>query len=281
MNMLHPEDLIDLWLREDIGEGDHTTLSTIPAQAKGSANLLVKEKGIIAGAEMAKLIFGKFDPDLSVTLFINDGTPVATGDVVFKVAGNVRSILQTERLVLNVMQRMSGIATETSKYVKELEGTGTKVLDTRKTTPGFRYMEKEAVRIGGGVNHRTGLYDMILIKDNHVDFAGGIENALDRTRKYLSDNHLDLKIEIEVRNLDEIRTVLRAGKVDRILLDNFSLDMTRKAVELIGGRVETEASGGITFSTLRSYAECGVNYISAGALTHQIKSLDLSLKADF
>ncbi len=282
MHIFQPEELIDLWFREDLGDGDHTTLSTIPPDAKSSASLLVKENGIVAGVAMAELIFRKSDPGLKITVNIPDGTPIQPGDILLKAEGNVRSILQSERLVLNVMQRMSGIATETSKYVKALEGTGTKVLDTRKTTPGFRLMEKEAVRIGGGVNHRTGLYDMILIKDNHIDFAGGIVQAIDRAVRYLTENQLDLQIEVEARSLEDVEKVLGCDrKVDRILLDNFTPELTRKAVQMIGGRVETESSGGITFKTLRTYAECGVDYISAGALTHQIKSLDLSLKADF
>ena len=282
MHIFQPEELIDLWFREDIGEGDHTTLSTIPSGAQGSVNLLVKEGGIVAGVAIAELIFRKSDPGLKVTVNITDGTVIRPGDIVLTAEGNVRSILQSERLVLNIMQRMSGIATETSKYVKILEGTGTRVLDTRKTTPGFRLMEKEAVRIGGGVNHRTGLYDMILIKDNHIDFAGGIAKAIERASAYLAEKKLDLQIEVEVRSLEDVEKVLGCSrKVDRILLDNFTLDLTRQAVKMIGGRIETESSGGITFKTLRTYAECGVDYISAGALTHQIKSLDLSLKADF
>lgn len=281
MHIFTPEDLVDLWFREDIGEGDHTTLSTIPADATGKAKLLVKEPGILAGTEIAKLIFNTFDPGLRMDLLIGDGATIAPGDTCFHVEGSVRSILQCERLVLNVMQRMSGIATETARYVKELDGTGSRVLDTRKTTPGFRYVEKEAVRIGGGVNHRIGLYDMILIKDNHIDFAGGIEQAIDHATRYLAAKNLDLKIEVEVRSLEDIRKVLKKGNVQRILLDNFTVDLTREAVQLINGRTETESSGGITFETLRSYAECGVDYISVGALTHQVRSLDLSLKADF
>ncbi|MEX0983351.1 MAG: carboxylating nicotinate-nucleotide diphosphorylase [Bacteroidales bacterium] len=282
MHIFQPEELIDLWFREDIGEGDHTTLSTIPSGANGSASLLVKEGGIVAGVAMAELIFRKSDPGLKITVNLPDGTAILPGDIVLTAEGNVRSILQSERLVLNVMQRMSGIATETSKYVKALEGTGTRVLDTRKTTPGFRLMEKEAVRLGGGVNHRTGLYDMILIKDNHIDFAGGIVQAIERAVQYRAEKQLDLQIEVEARSLEDVEKVLGCNrKVDRILLDNFTLDSTRQAVKIIDGRIETESSGGITFKTLRAYAECGVDYISAGALTHQIKSLDLSLKADF
>ena len=281
MHMFTPEDLVDLWFREDIGSGDHTTLSTIPADAAGKAKLHVKEPGILAGTEIATRIFNTFDPGLQMDLLIGDGAAIKEGDICFHLEGSVRSILQTERLVLNVMQRMSGIATETARYVKALDGTGTKVLDTRKTTPGFRYMEKEAVRIGGGENHRIGLYDMIMIKDNHIDFAGGIAQAIDRTTAYLAEKKLDLKIEVEVRNLEDIREVLKKDSVHRIMLDNFSLDMTREAVRLIDGKKETESSGGITFDTLRAYAECGVDYISVGALTHHIRSLDLSLKADF
>jgi nicotinate-nucleotide pyrophosphorylase (carboxylating) len=281
MHIFTPEDLAGQWLREDIGSGDHTTLSTIPADARGKAKLLVKEPGIIAGTEIAQRIFTTFDPGLRMEPLISDGASIAPGDICFLVEGSVRSILQTERLVLNVMQRMSGIATETARYVKELEGTRTKVLDTRKTTPGFRYMEKEAVRIGGGVNHRIGLYDMILIKDNHIDFAGGIVQAIERASAYLAEKKLSLEIEVEVRSLEDITKVLEKGGVHRILLDNFTVEMTREAVQLIGGRTETESSGGITFETIRSYAECGVDYISVGALTHQVRSLDLSLKADF
>jgi len=279
--MFTPEDLVGLWFREDIGDGDDTTLSTIPANATGKAKLHVKEPGILAGADVAKLIFKTIDPDLRIDMLIGDGVSISAGDICFLVEGSVRSILQSERLVLNVMQRMSGVATETARFVKELEGTGTKVLDTRKTTPGFRYMEKEAVRIGGGENHRIGLYDMIMIKDNHIDFAGGIEQAIDRTTAYLAEKNLDLKIEVEVRSLEDIRKVLKKEGVHRIMLDNFSVEMTREAVKLIDGKAETESSGGITFETLRAYAECGVDYISVGALTHHIRSLDLSLKADF
>ncbi len=280
--MVPSDELIARWLKEDIGEGDHTTLGTIPAGAKGSASLLVKENGIIAGVEIAKLIFRKSDPDLKVSVFISDGTPIKSGDVVLTAEGSVRSILQTERLVLNLIQRMSGIATETAKFVKKLEGTDARLLDTRKTTPGFREMEKEAVRIGGGFNHRSGLYDMVLIKDNHIDFAGGIVSAIEGVTNYLKKRQLELKIEVEVRNLEDIQKVLGCTyKVDRILLDNFSVELTRKAVEMIDGQIETESSGGINLDTVRSYAECGVDFISSGALTHHIKSLDLSLKAVF
>lgn len=273
------DQLIPLWFAEDIGDGDHTTLSCIPASATGKSQLIVKEKGVLAGVEVARRIFNAFDPDLKMELFIEDGTEVKPGDVAFVVEGKIQSLLQTERLMLNIMQRMSGVATRTREYVRQLEGTKTRVLDTRKTTPGLRLLEKEAVRIGGGVNHRIGLYDMILLKDNHVDFAGGIDKAIQRAKEYCKNKGKDLKIEIEVRNFDELNQVLAIGEVDRIMLDNFSTDATRKAVELIAGRVETESSGGITFTTLRDYAECGVDYISVGALTHSVKSLDMSFKA--
>ena len=273
------DELIRLSFAEDIGDGDHTTLSCIPETATGKSKLIVKEDGIIAGIDIAQRIFHSFDRDLKVSVFIEDGSPVKIGDIAFIVEGSVRSILQTERLVLNVMQRMSGIATTTHKYAERLVGTKTRVLDTRKTTPGMRMLEKEAVRIGGGVNHRIGLFDMILLKDNHVDFAGGIEHAIVRAKEYLRNKGKNLKIEIEVRNFDEINEVLRVGGVDRIMLDNFNLDDTRKAVQLINGRYEIESSGGITFDTLRDYAECGVDFISVGALTHSVKSLDMSLKA--
>ena len=271
--------LIDLAFAEDIGDGDHTTLSTIPADAMGKNMLLIKEDGVLAGIEMAKRIFARFDKDLQVEVLIEDGAEVKKGDIAMYVTGAVRSLLQTERLMLNVMQRMSGIATMTRKYVRQLEGTNTRVLDTRKTTPGLRMIEKEAVKIGGGVNHRIGLFDMILLKDNHVDFAGGIENAIVRAKEYLKAKGKDLKIEIEVRNMDELREVLRVGGVDRIMLDNFTPALTREAVALIDHRFETESSGGITFDTIRSYAECGVDYVSVGALTHSVKGLDMSFKA--
>ena len=271
--------LIDLAFAEDIGDGDHTTLSSIPATAMGKSKLLIKEAGVLAGVEIAKEIFHRFDPEMKVEVFINDGTEVKPGDIVMIVEGKVQSLLQTERLMLNVMQRMSGIATMTRNYVKQLEGTQTRVLDTRKTTPGMRMLEKEAVKIGGGVNHRIGLFDMILLKDNHVDFAGGIDKAITRAKAYLKEKGKDLKIEIEVRNFDELQQVLNIGGVDRIMLDNFTPENTRKAVEMIGGRYETESSGGITFDTLRDYAETGVDYISVGALTHSVKGLDMSFKA--
>jgi nicotinate-nucleotide pyrophosphorylase (carboxylating) len=272
-------ELIRLAFAEDVGDGDHTTLAAIPADARGRVQLIVKEPGVLAGVEMAKRIFHYFDKDLEITVFIPDGTEVKAGDIAFTVAGKVQSLLQTERLVLNVMQRMSGIATTTRKYAGLLEGTKTRVLDTRKTTPGLRMIEKEAVCIGGGVNHRTGLFDMILLKDNHVDFAGGISNAIKRAQQYLKDKNKDLKIEIEVRNFDELREALNTGGINRIMLDNFNVEDTRKAVQIVDGRYETESSGGITFDTLRDYAETGVDFISVGALTHSVKSLDMSLKA--
>ncbi len=271
--------LIDLAFAEDIGDGDHTTLSCIPATAMGKSKLLIKEAGVLAGMEIAKEVFHRFDPEMKVEVFINDGTEVKPGDVAMVVEGKIQSLLQTERLMLNVMQRMSGLATMTRKYVKQLEGTHCRVLDTRKTTPGMRMLEKAAVKIGGGVNHRIGLFDMILLKDNHVDFAGGIDKAITRAKEYCKEKGKDLKIEIEVRNFDELQQVLNIGGVDRIMLDNFNTENTKKAVEMIGGRYETESSGGITFDTLRDYALCGVDYISVGALTHSVKGLDMSFKA--
>jgi len=277
----HLNVLIDLWLDEDIGDGDHTTLSTIPADAYGKAKLLAKQEGIIAGVRIAVEIFKRFDPGLKTNILIPDGSPIKPGDIVFEVNGLVRTILQTERLVLNVMQRMSGVATQTHNYVKKLDGLKTKILDTRKTAPGMRLLEKEAVKLGGGENHRIGLYDMILIKDNHIDFAGGITNALQWTRKYLDENKKDLKIVIEARSLNDIREILANGGADRILIDNFTPALTREAVALVAGACQTESSGGITLENIREFAECGVDFISVGALTHQIKSLDLSLKAAF
>ncbi|CDD83308.1 nicotinate-nucleotide diphosphorylase (Carboxylating) [Bacteroides sp. CAG:462] len=271
--------LIDLAFAEDIGDGDHTTLSCIPEDAMGKSKLLIKEPGVLAGVEIAKEIFHRFDPTMQVEVMMEDGSEVKPGDVAMVVTGKVRSLLQTERLMLNVMQRMSGIATMTRRYVKQLEGTHTRVLDTRKTTPGMRMLEKEAVKIGGGVNHRIGLFDMILLKDNHVDFAGGIDKAIHRAKEYCKEKGKDLKIEIEVRNLDELQQVLDLGGVDRIMFDNFTPELTRKAVEMVGGRYETESSGGITFDTLRQYAETGVDFISVGALTHSVKGLDMSFKA--
>jgi len=276
------EDLIPFLQRafaEDIGDGDHTTLSCIPADAMGKSRLIIKEAGVVAGVNVALEVFHYFDPELKVTIFIQDGSEVKPGDVVFEVEGRVHSLLQTERLMLNLMQRLSGVATITRRYMKELEGTKCKVLDTRKTTPGMRLLEKEAVALGGGCNHRIGLYDMILLKDNHVDFAGGIENAINRAHDYLKLKGKDLKIEIEVRSLDELERVMKVGGVNRIMLDNFDIATTLEAVKRIDGKYETESSGGITIKNLREFAECGVDYISVGALTHSVKSLDISFKA--
>lgn len=266
-------------LFEDIGDGDHTSLACIPADASGKAKLLVKEEGILAGMAVAEKVFRKLQEDVSIEFFRKDGDHVWPMDVAFFVEGKVQTLLKAERLVLNIMQRMSGIATTTRQYVKRLEGLKTKILDTRKTTPGMRFLEKEAVRIGGGVNHRIGLYDMILIKDNHIDFAGGIENAIRRTHEYLEAKGMHLRIEIEARSLQDVKKIMETGRVNRIMLDNFGIDDTKQAVELIGEQYETESSGGITIENIRDYAECGVDYISVGALTHHIKSLDLSLKA--
>ena len=271
--------LIDLAFAEDIGDGDHTTLCCIPEDAMGKSHLLIKEEGVLAGVEVAKKVFDAFDKTMQVEVLIGDGAHVKPGDIAMVVTGKVRSLLQTERLMLNIMQRMSGIATQTAKYVKLLEGTKTHVLDTRKTTPGLRMLEKQAVKIGGGMNHRIGLFDMILLKDNHIDFAGGITNAIDRCHAYLKEKGLDLKIEIEVRNFDELQQVLDHGGVNRIMLDNFTVPDTKRAVDIIAGRYETESSGGITFETIRGYAEQGVDYISVGALTHSVKGLDMSFKA--
>ena len=275
------DQLIDLAFAEDIGDGVHTTLSTIPAAAMGRQQLIIKEPGIIAGVEVAREVFRRFDPSLKMTVYIHDGQEVKPGDVAFVVEGPVRSLLQTERLMLNIMQRMSGIATTTHRYQAQLEGTGAKVLDTRKTTPGMRMLEKEAVAIGGGTNHRIGLFDMILIKDNHVDFAGGIHQAVSAAKKYCAEKGKDLRIELEVRNLDEIDQALAEG-VDRIMLDNFTPERTAEAVKHIRAKnpaVEIESSGGITFDTLADYGRCGVDFISVGALTHSVKSLDMSFKA--
>lgn len=266
-------------IREDVGDGDHSSLACIPASAQGKAKLLVKDEGIIAGVEFAKMVFNYVDPQMQVETFINDGEKVQYGDVVFHVSGASQSILKAERLVLNSMQRMSAIATKTRKYVDLLEGTNTKVLDTRKTTPGFRACEKWAVKIGGGENHRFALYDMIMLKDNHNDFAGGITKAINKTKEYLKTNNKDLKIIVEARNLDEIKEILQNDGVYRILIDNFNFDDTKKAVELIGNQCLTESSGNINEKTIRQYAECGVNYISSGALTHSVYNMDLSLKA--
>ncbi|MBV8389028.1 MAG: carboxylating nicotinate-nucleotide diphosphorylase [Mucilaginibacter sp.] len=266
-------------LAEDVGDGDHTSLATIPAGTQGKAKLLVKDSGILAGVELANEIFHQVDPNLKVNVLLQDGAEISPKDIALEVEGDAQSILKAERLVLNCMQRMSGVATKTHQIVELLKGTETKVLDTRKTTPGMRYLEKWAVQIGGGVNHRFGLFDMILIKDNHVDYSGGIKQALENTKNYLQKTGKKLAIEIEVRNLDELQQVLDEGGVDRILLDNFNFDDLRKAVTMIGGKFDTEASGGITIENIRQYAECGVDYISVGALTHSVKSLDLSLKA--
>jgi len=271
--------LIDLSFAEDIGDGDATTLCCIPADEVGKQHLLIKEEGVLAGVEIARRVFEKFDPELKMTVMIEDGARVKPGDIAFVVEGKVRSLLQTERLMLNIMQRMSGVATTTARYMERLQGLKTKVLDTRKTTPGMRLLEKDAVRIGGGCNHRIGLFDMILLKDNHVDFAGGIVPAIEKAHEWCQANSKNLKIEIEVRNFDELKQVLDHGGVDRVMLDNFSVDDTRKAVQMINGKVETESSGGITLDTLRNYGECGVDYISVGALTHSVKSLDMSFKA--
>lgn len=271
--------LIENAFKEDIGDGDHSTLSCIPNDAMGASQLIIKEDGILAGIELAQYVFHKFDPQLEIDIKLEDGANVKVGDVAFTVTGKTQSILQCERIVLNLMQRMSGIASLTAKYVKLLEGTNTKVLDTRKTTPGMRMVEKMAVKIGGGVNHRIGLFDMVMLKDNHIDFAGGIEKAITKTKAYLAEKGKDLKIEVEVRSFEELEEVMRVGGIQRIMLDNFSPANTKKAVAIINGQYETESSGGITYDTLRSYAECGVDYISVGALTHSVMSLDMSLKA--
>lgn len=273
------DELLNLAFAEDIGDGDHTTLSTIPADEMGTSRLIVKEEGILAGVEMAEKVLHKVDPSIVMDVFIKDGAHVRKGDIAFEAKGPVRSLLTAERTMLNIMQRMSGVATMTHKYQKELEGLHTKVLDTRKTTPGMRILEKDAVKIGGGKNHRIGLFDMILIKDNHIDFAGGIERAIDRAHQYCDEKGLNLKIEVEVRSLDDIRRVLEHGGVDRIMFDNFTPELTKEAVKLVDGKVETESSGGITIENLRSYGETGVDYISVGALTHSVKSLDMSFKA--
>ena len=271
--------LIAIWFDEDIRDGDHTSLSCIPADAQGCQQLIVKEDGILAGVEVAKEIVNYFDPECRFEQFLHDGDQVKKGDVAFRVYGKELSLLQIERTMLNVMQRMSGVATTAHRYQSLIADTGCHVLDTRKTTPGLRYLEKEAVALGGGMNHRIGLFDMILLKDNHVDFAGGIANAIRKAQEYVKANNPELKIEIEVRNLDELRQVMEIGGVDRIMLDNFTPALTREAVQLIDGKFETESSGGITFATLRQYGECGVDYISVGALTHSVKGLDMSFKA--
>jgi nicotinate-nucleotide pyrophosphorylase (carboxylating) len=271
--------LISNAIREDVGDGDHTSMACIPSSAQGTAKLLVKDDGIIAGVEFAKMIFHYIDPNLTIDTFIADGMPVKYGDVVFYVSGSSQSILKAERMVLNSMQRMSAIATKTNSFVKLLEGTNTKILDTRKTTPGFRVAEKWAVKLGGGENHRFALYDMIMLKDNHIDFAGGIALAVAKTKNYLKENGLDLKIIVEARDLNEVKEIVACEGVYRILLDNFDYEMTRKAVLFIGDQSLTESSGNINEETIRAYAECGVNYISSGALTHSVYNMDLSLKA--
>lgn len=273
------EQLLDLAFAEDIGDGDHTTLSTIPADAMGRSRLIIKEEGILAGVEVAEKVLHRVDPNITMDVMIKDGESVKPGDVAFVASGPVRSLLVAERTMLNIMQRMSGVATMTAKYQAELRGLHTKVLDTRKTTPGMRILEKEAVRIGGGTNHRIGLFDMILIKDNHIDFAGGIEKAIERAKEYCRINGKDLRIEVEVRSLDDIRRVLTTGGVDRIMFDNFTPEQTKVAVGIVDGAVETESSGGITLDNLRSYGEAGVDFISVGALTHSVKGLDMSFKA--
>jgi nicotinate-nucleotide pyrophosphorylase (carboxylating) len=272
---------LEITLKEDLGDGDHSSLACIPAEAKGKAQLHIKDEGIIAGLEITSLIFERIDPGLNVDFFLQDGDRINPGDTGFMVSGNIHSILKSERIVLNVLQRMSGIATQTGRYVERIKDLHTKILDTRKTTPGMRILDKEAVRIGGGENHRMGLYDMIMLKDNHIDFAGGITQAIRKTNDYLSKTGRDLRIEIEARSLDDVRKIIQEGHVQRIMLDNFNIADTRKAIELIEGRYETESSGKITLDNLREYAVCGVDYISVGALTHQIKSLDLSLKASY
>ena len=266
-------------LDEDAGEGDHSSLACIPASAKGRARLLIKESGIIAGLRVAREVFHITDPSLKIEIFLKDGERISFGDIALTAEGNMHSLLRSERLVLNIMQRMSGIATATSLYVEKVRGTKARITDTRKTTPGMRFLEKEAVRIGGGINHRMGLYDMIMLKDNHTDFAGGITTAITRTKEYLKKNNLSLKIEVESRNLKEVNEILSASGVDRIMLDNFSIPMTVEAVKLIGNAAETESSGGINLENVRDYALCGVDFISIGALTHHINSLDMSLKA--
>ena len=273
------EDLLDLAFAEDIGDGDHTTLSTIPEDAIGKSRLIIKEDGVLAGVDMALKVFEKLDPKIKTQVFIKDGSEVRKGDVAFVSEGPVRSLLIAERTMLNIMQRMSGVATMTRKYQNELTGLHTKVLDTRKTTPGMRLLEKQAVKLGGGTNHRIGLFDMILIKDNHIDFAGGIEKAIDRAREYCAKNGKNLKIEVEVRSLDDIKRVMAHGGVDRIMFDNFSPELTKEAVKLVNGKYETESSGGITLENLRQYGEAGVDFISVGALTHSVKGLDMSFKA--
>ena len=273
------KELIELCIKEDIGDGDHTPLCCIPADAHGRMRLLCKQEGVIAGIEVAQMVLDRLDPEMRFEQILNDGDRVKPGDVAFYVSGRLRSLLQAERILLNIMQRMSGVATQTAFYVKHLEGLHTRILDTRKTTPGMRVLDKMAVKLGGGENHRMGLFDMVLLKDNHIDFAGGIRKAITGAREYLRARGKEIPIECEVRTLEDIDEVFAAGGVDRIMFDNFTPEMTRKAVEKVAGRCETESSGGITLETMRAYAECGVDFISVGALTHQIRSLDMSLKA--
>lgn len=273
------DELLNLSFAEDLGDGDHTTLSTIPADAMGRSRLIIKEDGILAGVDVAEKVLHKVDPSIKLNVMIGDGARVKKGDIAFTAEGSVRSLLIAERTMLNIMQRMSGVATMTRRYQDELEGLHTRVLDTRKTTPGMRMLEKDAVKIGGGTNHRIGLFDMILIKDNHIDFAGGIEKAIQRANDYCKENGKELKIEVEVRSLDDIHRVLKHGGVDRIMFDNFTPELTKEAVALVNGKVETESSGGITLENLRAYGEAGVDFISVGALTHSVKGLDMSFKA--
>jgi len=277
--MKNIDELIRLALQEDIRDGDHSSLSTIPKSAEGKAKLLIKQKGILAGIDIAEKVLQQLNPSIKMTKMLSDGDKIEVGDVAFTLQGNAISILTAERTLLNYMQRMSGIATHTNFLVEKLKGLNTKILDTRKTTPLMRVFEKMAVRIGGGFNHRFGLYDMIMIKDNHIDFAGGIEAAIKKTNTYLKEKHLSLKIEVETRNIEEVKEVLRIGNIHRIMLDNFSVEEMREAVKIIDRKYETEASGGITAETIRAYAETAVDYISVGAITHQINSLDMSLKA--
>jgi nicotinate-nucleotide pyrophosphorylase (carboxylating) len=274
------DQLIDIALQEDVGEGDHSSLSCIPPDTISKARLLVKQDGVLCGLNAAKAVFSKVDPQLHIQVFISEGSPIHAGDIAFYAEGSALSILAAERLVLNLMQRMSGIATKTRQFVDAVAGTGTQIIDTRKTTPGIRFLEKYAVTIGGGANHRMGLYDMIMLKDNHIDCCGGIRKAIHAANTYLSKNNLDLKIEVETRNLDEVRQVMEAGQIHRIMLDNFTPALLKEAVQLIGGKYETEASGGIHINNVREYALTGVNYISVGALTHSATALDLSLKAE-
>ena len=273
------DELLNLAFAEDVGDGDHTTLSTIPADAMGRSRLIIKEEGVLSGVDIAREVLAKVDPSIKMEVMIEDGAHVKPGDVAFTAQGPVRSLLVAERTMLNIIQRMSGVATMTARYQKELEGLHTKVLDTRKTTPGMRMLEKEAVKAGGGMNHRIGLFDMILIKDNHIDFAGGIEKAIEGAKEYCRENGKNLKIEVEARSLDDVRRILEAGGVDRVMFDNFTPELTAEAVKIVGGRMETESSGGITLENLKKYGETGVDFISVGALTHSVKGLDMSFKA--